>query len=309
MKRLWERIVSLAGSNFGLKALAMIIAVGLWLAGHRDIERAIEVPVEFRNLPADLAVMDSRVEFIVLRLAGPRTLVSTIDADEMKLFLDLNGAKSGPASYPLGANSFNIPRGVTVARISPPVIHLRLEPVVTRTLPVTVRYSGKPAAGFRVAQTIVQPENVSVQGPAEEVRRLVGVETVPVDLGEHRGVSTRKVRLATDGKPLSFTPDQVEVSITVEEEEASRDFAQVEVSAKDFKGVYSVTPRSVFLRLTGAKNIIDKLQLNADAVYLDLKGLPAGEHNVSLALNLPAGVKVAEQKPTTLRVRITRPAR
>ena len=51
MKRFWEKIVALAGSNFGLKALALIIAVGLWLAGHRDTERAIEVPVEFRNLP------------------------------------------------------------------------------------------------------------------------------------------------------------------------------------------------------------------------------------------------------------------
>jgi YbbR domain-containing protein len=308
MKQLWERIVSLAGSNFGLKALALIIAVGLWLAGHRDIERAIEVPVEFRNMPADLAVMDNRVEFIVLRLTGPRTLVSTIDADEMKLFLDLNGAKSGPASFPLGASSFNIPRGVTVARISPPVIHIRLEPVVKRTLPVTVRFSGKPAAGLRVAHTVVQPENVLVQGPAEDVRRLAAVETVPVDLGASRGVSTRKVRLSTDGKPFSFTPDQVEVSITLEEEEASRDFQQVEVRAKDFKGAYSVTPKSVFLRLTGPKQIIEKLQLNSDAVYLDLKGLPAGDHNVSLVVNLPAGVNVVEQKPSTLRVRIIKPA-
>ena len=85
MKQLWEKIVALAGSNFGLKALALIIAVGLWLAGHRDIERSIEVPVEFRNIPGDLMVMDNRVDFVVLRVTGPRTLVSTIDADELKL--------------------------------------------------------------------------------------------------------------------------------------------------------------------------------------------------------------------------------
>ena len=85
MKHLWEKIVALAGSNFGLKALALIIAVGLWLAGHRDTERAIEVAVEFRNIPADLMVMDNRVDYVVLRLTGPRTLVSTLDADRMKL--------------------------------------------------------------------------------------------------------------------------------------------------------------------------------------------------------------------------------
>ncbi|TMA59271.1 MAG: YbbR-like domain-containing protein, partial [Deltaproteobacteria bacterium] len=95
IKQLWEKIVSLAGSNFGLKALALTIAVGLWLAGHRDTERAIEVPVEFRSIPADLMVMDNRVDYVVLRLMGPRTLVSTLDADNLKLSLDLDGAKSG----------------------------------------------------------------------------------------------------------------------------------------------------------------------------------------------------------------------
>ena len=106
MKRLWEKIVALAGSNFGLKVLALVIALGLWLGGHRDIERAIEVPVEFSNIPPDLMVMDNRVDYIVLRLNGPRTLVSTIDAGDVKLSLDPAEARLGSASYPLSANSF-----------------------------------------------------------------------------------------------------------------------------------------------------------------------------------------------------------
>jgi hypothetical protein len=70
VKRLWEKVVALAGSNFGLKVLALVIALGLWLAGHRDIERAVEVPVEFRNIPSDLMVMDNRVDYVVLRLTA-----------------------------------------------------------------------------------------------------------------------------------------------------------------------------------------------------------------------------------------------
>jgi YbbR domain-containing protein len=307
MKKFWEKIVALSGSNFGLKVLALVIAVGLWFAGHRDIERAIEVPLEFRNIPADLMVMDNRVDFLVLRLMGPRTLISTLDVEDVKFALDLNGAKSGSSSYPLGASSFNIPRGVTVARITPPVVHLRLEPVIKRTLPVTVRFSGKAPFGYRVSQSTVRPDKVSVQGPAEEVRRLLSVDTVPIDLEESRGASKRSVRLSTDGKPFSFSPDQVEVSITLEEEEMSREFGRVELQAKDFSGVYSVNPRTVYLRLAGPKRIIEKLALGVDRVYLNLKGLPAGEHNLPLALNLPPEVEVVEQKPQRFRVRITKP--
>lgn len=308
MKRLWEKIVSLAGSNFGLKVLALVIALGLWLGGHRDIERVVEVPVEFRNIPSDLMVMDNRVDYVVLRLSGPRTLVSTIDSDDLKLSLDLKGAKSGSASYPLGSGSFNIPRGVAVSRITPPVVQLRLEPVIKRTLPVTARFSGKPSDGFKISETTVLPESVAVQGPADEVRRLASVETVPVDIEGVRSGFKRKVRLSTDGKPFSFFPDQVDIAVQMVEEELQREFGNVEVQAKDFNGVYSVNPQSVYLRLSGSKRVLENLRLGADQVYLSLKGLGVGEHSVSLAFNLPSGIKVVEQKPLRFRVRITKPA-
>jgi YbbR domain-containing protein len=306
MRRLWEKIVALAGSNFGLKVLALTIAVGLWIAGHRDIERAIEVPVEFRNIPSDLMLLDNRIDYVVLRFNGPRTLVSTLDPDDLKLSLDLTGAKPGAVSYPLGPGSFNIPRGVTVARITPPVVHLRLEPVVRRMLPVVVKLTGKPGLGYRIGQVTTQPANVSVAGPAEELRRLALVETLPVDIDEGRGVVKRKVRLSADGKPLSFTPDQVEITVALEEEESIREFA-VPVRAKDFNGAFTVTPPAVALRLSGAKSLIDKLELKGDEVFLSLKGLPAGEYNLPLMMELPTGVRAIEQKPQRFRVRITKP--
>lgn len=308
MKPLWEKIVALAGSNFGLKAVALIIAAGLWVAGHRDIERSIEVPVEFRNIPGDLMVMDNRVDFVVLRVTGPRTLVSTIDANEIKLSLDLNTAKPGTVSYPLGGSSFNIPRGVAVTRITPPVVHLRMEPVIKLTLPVSVRISGKPAAGFRISQTTVHPARITVWGPAEDVRRLTAIETVPVDLNETRGVPKRMTRLTTDGKPLTFSPDQVEVSVTVEEEETSRDFAQAEIGVKDYKGVYTINPKTIFLRVSGAKSLVDKLQLSPTSVFVTLQGLGAGDHNLAPEFDLPKGVKVVEHKPGRVRVKIAKPA-
>jgi YbbR domain-containing protein len=303
---LWEKLVALSGSNLGLKFLAVVIAVGLWLAGHRDIERAVEIPVEFRNIPTDLMVTDNRVDYVVLRLMGPRTLVSTLDPDEMKLSVDLNAAKPGSVSYPLGPSFFSIPRGVTVARITPPVIHLRLEPVVRRALPVSVQFSSKPPLGYTIADMQVEPDNVLVQGPADDVRKLTAIETVPIDLEAKRGTIKRKVRLSSDGRPLSFTPEQISVAVTLQEEQISREFSRVAVTAKDFSGQYSVNPRSVYLRLSGPKRILGQLELNSDRIYLNLKGLAVGEHNVPLTVNLPPEIELAEQKPDQFHVRISK---
>lgn len=306
MKYLWDRIVFLAGSNFGLKVLAVVIAVGLWVAGHRDVERAIEVPVEFRNIPSDLMVLDNRVDYVVLRLTGPRTLVSTLDAGDLKLGVDLDGAKAGSVSYPLTSSSFGIPRGVTIARITPPVIHLQLEPVLRRVLPVTVRFVNKPPPGQQIGETSVEPKTVSVLGPAEEVRRLASVETIPIDLEDSRNPIKRRVRLSTGGKPFSFSPDQVDVAITLQEEEISRAFGDIDVEARGFTGKYIVSPRSVYLRLSGPKHVMENLEVGTDHVYLNLKGLAPGEHLVPLSISLPPEVKVTEQKPEQFKVRITK---
>jgi YbbR domain-containing protein len=308
MKRLWtfwEQLVDLAGSNLGLKFLAVVIAVGLWLSGHRDIERAIEVPVEFRSIPSDLMVTDNRVDYVVLRVMGPRTLVSTLDPDDMKLSLDLNAARPGSATYPLAPSSFNIPRGVTVARITPPVIQLRLEPVVKRMLPVSLQYATKPPFGYSIAHVQVEPENVLVQGPAEDVRKLTSVETVPIDLEEKQGTTKRKLRLSSDGRPLSFTPEEINVSITLEQEQMSREFNRIAVRARDFSGRYKVNPRSVYLRLIGPKRVLGRLELSSNQVYLNLAGLSVGEHMVPLTVNLPPEVELVEQKPEQFQVRIT----
>ncbi len=306
MKEIWRQIGSTASSNVGLAVLSLIIAVGLWIAGHRDIERAIEVPIEFRNIPSDLMVIDNRVDYVVIRLSGPRTLVSTLDADDLKLLLDLHGTRSGPSSFPLGPSSFNIPRGVTVARITPPVIHLRLDPVIKRALPVGVRFAGKPSAGYKIEETVVQPESVSVQGPADEMRRVSFIETLPIDVEGIRSSIKRMVRLSTDGKPLSFTPDVVSVAITIVEEDSIRDFKNIEVAARGASGDVVVTPTSAQLRLSGPRRVLDKLELGADQAYLDLKGLASGEHSVSLSFNLPAEVKVVEQKPARFKVKISK---
>ena len=308
MKALWDKIVGLTASNLGLKFLALIIALGLWLAGQRDIERSIEVPVEVRNLPAGLMLMDNRVDFVVLRLSGPRRLVSTFDAETLKLPLDLSAAKPGSATFPLSSNSLNIPRGVTVARITPPLINLRIEPVLRRVLPVSVRFANKLPETFEIASTSVKPDKVSVRGPADDVRNLALAETVPFELEPGRGVVKRTVRLSTEGKPLDFAPEQVEVVVTVEAATLVKEFSSVKVQAKDGAAdSIIVSPGSVTLRLAGPGDVLETLELGPAQAFVDTEGLAPGEHWLPLSFNLPPEIKVLEHRPQRFKVRIIKP--
>jgi len=113
--------------------------------------------------------------------------------------------------------------------------------------------------------------------------------------------------LSAAGKPFSLMPDQVEITIALDEEESIREFVDIPVQAKDFAGVYTVTPPMVSLRLSGAKSLVDKLELKGDEVYLNLNDLPIGEHDLPLMIKLPAGIRMLEQTPPRFRVRIGNP--
>lgn len=310
MKRTWQSFVSYVGGDLALKLFSLFFAAGLWLfvnAGQKAAERAMEVPVEIRNVASQLMVVNPGVGTVEVRLMGPPALLSTLDPDDLRVSLDLDGARAGTATFRVSADSFNPPRGVRVTRISPSVVNVKLETVAVRSLPVAVRLGGKVPTGYKIARLEAIPEAVKVRGPASEVNSMTAVETVPLELDGVKGQTTREVRLSSAGGTLSFSPDRVTVSLALEEETITREFGRVEVKAKDFSGRYTVTPRQVSMKLSGPKRILEPLQLGPDRVYLSLKGLGPGSHNLPLTMNLPREVKVLEQKPERFRVVIGGP--
>jgi len=307
MKQVWEKVLAVAGSDWGLKIFSLAFAIGLWLfvnVGQKPAERPFKIPIEFISVPADVVVSHSGVDEIEVRVMGPPALLSTIQPEQLKVALDLEGAKPGTSTFRLGSDSFNPPRGVRVTRITPSVINLTLEALATRMVPVSVRLAGEPPFGYKVGEVETNPRQVQVKGPEGVVSRTAAIETEPIQLDGAPGQKVREIKLRADGKPISLTPDRVKVSIIIEEETVTKEFEQIEVQANDFSGKYQVFPKSVYLRLSGPKRVLGQLALGKEQVYLDLGGLKPGQHVVPLSFALPAGVKVLEHKPSRFQVRI-----
>jgi len=99
----------------------------------------------------------------------------------------------------------------------------------------------------------------------------------------------------------------VMVTISLVEEQTTRDFDRVAVTARGARGDYEITPKTVHLRLFGPRRILEKFEPASDQVYVNLQGLAAGEHSVTLEVNLPPELKVVEQKPVRFRIKIGKP--
>ena len=308
MGRYWRKLVSVISSNLGLKLVSFAFALGIWIfvnKGQKAAERAVEVPVELRNIPSDVVVVNPGPGRVEIRLAGTPALLSAMDRDRLKVVLDLDRARPGISTFRLGPDFFDPPRGVRIRRISPSVIDLRLEAIIERSLPVTVRFGGKLSFGYKVGSVKVTPETIKIRGPATEVEGMISVDTQPFDLQDLKEEKlTRQLSLAGPGKLLSISHDRVKVSVSLEEEWITKEFKTVQVEARDFSGRFRVTPSRVYLRLSGPKRVLYPLKVGKDQVYLDLNGLKPGRHTLQLSLSLPSGVKVEKQKPARFKVRI-----
>lgn len=294
-------------SNLGLKLVSFAFALGIWIfvnKGQKTAERAVEVPVELRNIPSDVIVVNPGPGRVEIRLAGTPALLSAMDRDRLKVVLDLDRARPGTSTFHLGPDFFDPPRGVRIRRISPSVIDLRLEAIIERSLPVTVRFGGKLPFGYKVGSVKVTPATIKIRGPATEVEGMISVDTQPFDLQDLKEELTRELRLAGPGKLLSISSDRVKVSVSLEEEWITKEFKTVQIEARDFSGRYRVTPSRVYLRLSGPKRVLVPLKVGKDQVYLDLNGLKPGRHTLKLSLSLPPEVKVEKQKPARFKVRI-----
>ncbi|MGA7826819.1 MAG: CdaR family protein [Geobacteraceae bacterium] len=121
---LWKVLTN----NLSLKLLALLLAVALWLlaSGAKDSEREFSIPLSLRNLPAGLAVAGSVPEAVDVTVAGPKLRLLGLRSEEMSLPLDLKNLREGTVTFSGMEKRLRIPPGITVMRIYPSDIDLKL---------------------------------------------------------------------------------------------------------------------------------------------------------------------------------------
>lgn len=294
--------------NVGLKLLSLFAAFALWLfvnGGARDSESALQISLQLQNLPNHLMIVSPQVSMVDVRVSGPRALLSRINASELAVGLDLSGVRPGPAVFRVQADQLNLPRGVRIVRLTPSEVTLNLARVGHRVLPVRIDIATKPDNGLRVTDTKALPETVEVTGPMEGIDSLKTVETVPIDLSDATvGVIERDVALEPPPEFVSFSAFQVRAQVRVEEPEDTRVWRGLSVVVSNASGPIRLNPNAVNITVKGPRSLVESLEMEHGAVYIDAAGLPPGRHTAVPTVDLPAGVALVKQEPASVAVQV-----
>jgi YbbR domain-containing protein len=120
--------LDLITDNLVLKILSLTVALILWflVAAKKPAEQEFVVPLLFKNIPAGLRIAGTLPEKVNIRVIGPKIILLKLERQNMKIVLDMQKLKEGPVSFTDIAKYLEIPSGLSLTRISPSKIEVKL---------------------------------------------------------------------------------------------------------------------------------------------------------------------------------------
>src|SRR5271169_3012200 len=205
--------------NLGLKLISLALAVGVWLAVARDpvTEVAVDVAIEFHNIPQNLEISSENIPRAQIRLRGPERVIHGLRPTDVSAEIELSNLKPGERTFDLTAQQIHEPPELEVVQVVPSQFHLAFDTRLTRQVPVQPRVAGTFAPGYGIQQVIVDPPTITISGPKKHVEAVEVAITDPVDVS---GVIDRATfaRHAYVSDPLIqvASPDPVRVTVIMQ---------------------------------------------------------------------------------------------
>jgi hypothetical protein len=309
---LWRLFLQRARRNLGLRAIAFLLAIGLWFfvnAGQRGALAPMRVPISYRALPAGLVIVNQRPDFVQIEVRGPRTLLSLLDPDRMVVRLDLSGVSLGQAVFKIGPEMFNVPRQTDVTRISPSQIVLDIDRIADRQVPIRVSIQGQPAAGYRVVSARANPPAATVRGPSRFVFHIDNVQTSPVEVNGAKADLVQPVILPPPSDRVAVVdPQTVGAAVAISEIITNREFRELEVEVRDTDYKVRIEPKQINVTVRGPLNQLASLDLRG-SVFVTAEDVQPGLHDLPVQIELPDGIDLVREVPDNVKVRIYRAKR
>jgi YbbR domain-containing protein len=216
--------VSESARTWGIRVLALGIAIGIWFSASVEdrlvsSEKVVEASVLY-NRPRGFLVLN-QVQNVNVRLIGSKKAIRQLNPYMVDVQVDLTQREAGTVTVSLGRENVLAPDGLEVVSIEPRTLRLVLEREDSQRMTVIPELTGKPAPGVFFEEPEVFPNQVLVTGPASLLAQFKSVTTQPVRLDGRTTTFEETVAVVPPDPMIQIVqPAQVSVRLPVQQPEA-----------------------------------------------------------------------------------------
>lgn len=296
--------------HLGLKIVSLVLGFSLWyaVAREQEAEFSLSIPIELRDLPEGLEVIEESVQQVDVRLRGPAEILRRLTPQDVNVGIELEDAEPGEHLAYLNPGDVAAPFGARVMRVTPTSVRLVFDRTVERTVQVIPRVVGSPAEGFELFNITLTPQSIEVVGPSTHVSGLEQVTTEPVSVDGLREPYSRQVRVELDPWVRVERELAVGLALDIREERLRRELSGVAVKSVPSKEGVRLVPEAVSVRMEGPKTLVEGLRAEDLEARVQIESLSPGRHAIApvvvISSREASSIQVLSIEPREIRVQI-----
>jgi uncharacterized protein (TIGR00159 family) len=196
---------------------SIIFVAGVWFSVSKgaDTLATLEIPVVYMNRDPAMEIIKTSGNTVSLELEGSGALIKSIKPDQVQVRLDLSKSKVGPNSFTITRESISLPPGIILKGVTPPVVDVELDILITMELPIQIDWVGKLPDNLILADVTINPQTVGIIGGKRMLEKMSTIYTEKVSLNNLAEKGTITANLALNPASLKIAPNSKEkVTIT-----------------------------------------------------------------------------------------------
>ena len=301
--------------NYQVKLVSFVIAVFVWffVITENDYQHIVDVPLHTINIPDGKILANTIPDDIKIKVKGSgKELLALSVSSGVRYTIDLAEIKNR-AIFDLtpGGVSFSRPAGALTASeiIYPDTVHIVLDELAVRNLPISAEINAKPAMGHTIVGDIhLVPDSVTVSGPKNIVNKLQYINTENQTFQDLKFDFSTTLQLDQPvSKLVELTINQTEVFLSIQKI-SQREVSGIPIvlrNAPDNSNYnYYIIPSTLSMILEGGGELLANLNPEEDIeAYIDFRRVRpdiGGEHPPIVLT--PSGISFRDLNPKTVRL-------
>lgn len=324
MKKMLTKLKMSLTNNIGLKFLAVLIALVLWLAivNVNDPEKTITVsniPISVTNestiTSRDMVYNVKSEQYLNITVSGKRSIVSNLSAEDFRATASLKEL-SKVNSIPVDVTTKNasLGRKITIVKQSAQTILVDVENLEEKDFTdLVVEYTGKVADGYVAGLSSMSTDEVTVKAPTSIIDKIKKVAVRCSLDGTNTNISKKCPVILYDKNDKEIKSDEIELSdkkIRVNVNVLRAKQVPISTINKDKLGkpadgyvVDDVILSSDSITVYGSEESLDSIEsldIQDDIDVSDAKGDVT--QNIDVTGKLPKGLSVSGESTITVKV-------
>ncbi len=300
----------------GFRICAVLIAILIWIyvmvTQNSFTEDTFTVPIEIRNLSAELAIPEINRQ-VSVRVQGNSNDIRQLSGKDIEAYIDFEGVSQGEASLPVIVVP---PEGITLVSQTPASMDFVLEAVVSDSYDLLVQVSGELAENYTLLDPVPDPSMITLSGSEDNIRKVqtVFVAADVTELAENYNQRLAVEVLDANGNNISdaftISPATVSVLIPVVFEQPDKSLAVREVLVGEPALGYQVSRvvvQPATVKAFGDLDVLNDLYY-LETAPLDVSGLKKTasmtatiQHGNNITLSLETVTVVVQIEPVATR--------